>query len=73
MFRSQIDHHQGDTVFVLTSVTKFNSLMQQHACCNVCVGSCLVLLTGQESISVVMCALGPVFAMPSRVYLYIAI
>jgi len=27
MFRSQIDHHQGDTVFVLTSVTKFNSLM----------------------------------------------
>jgi len=24
MFRSQIDHHQGDTIFVLTSVTKFN-------------------------------------------------
>ena len=25
MFRSQIEHHyQGDTIFVLTSVTKFN-------------------------------------------------
>ena len=24
MFRSQIDHHQGNTIFVLTSVTKFN-------------------------------------------------
>ena len=24
MFRSQIDHHQGDKIFVLTSVTKFN-------------------------------------------------
>ena len=24
MFRSQIDHHQGDTIFVLTLVTKFN-------------------------------------------------
>ena len=24
MFRSQMDHHQGDTIFVLTSVTKFN-------------------------------------------------
>ena len=24
MFRSQIDHHQGDKIFVLNSVTKFN-------------------------------------------------
>jgi len=24
MFRSKIDHHQGDKIFVLTSVTKFN-------------------------------------------------
>ena len=24
MFRSQIDHHHGDKIFVLTSVTKFN-------------------------------------------------
>jgi len=24
MFRSQIDHHQGDKIFFLTSVTKFN-------------------------------------------------
>jgi len=24
MFRSQIDHHQGDKIFVLTSVIKFN-------------------------------------------------
>ena len=39
MFRSQ-----EDTIFLLTSVTKFNILMQQHACCNVCVGSCLILL-----------------------------
>jgi hypothetical protein len=31
MFWSQTDHHQGDTIFVLTSVTKFNLLMQQHA------------------------------------------
>ena len=23
MFRSQTDHHQGDTIFLLTSVTKF--------------------------------------------------
>ena len=23
MFRSQIDHHQGDIIFFLTSVTKF--------------------------------------------------
>jgi len=44
MFRSQTNHHQGDTIFLLTSVTKFNILMYQHACCNVCVRSCLILL-----------------------------
>ena len=42
MFRSLLDNHQGDTILVLTSVTKI--LMWQHACCNVCVGLCLVLL-----------------------------
>jgi hypothetical protein len=26
MFRSQTDHHQGDTIFLLTSVTKFNTI-----------------------------------------------
>ena len=29
MFRSLLDHHQGDTILVLTSVTKI--LMWQHA------------------------------------------
>ena len=42
MFRSLPDHHQGDTILVLTSVTKI--LMWQDACCNVCVGLCLDLL-----------------------------
>jgi len=32
MFRSQIDHHQGDIIFVLTSVTKFNFIdYNRHA------------------------------------------
>ena len=63
MFRSLSDHHQGDTIFVLTSVTKIIDVacllqcvcwvlscpviaiaITGHACCNVCVGSCLVLL-----------------------------
>jgi len=30
MFRSLLDHHQGDIILVLTSVTKI--LMWQHSC-----------------------------------------
>ena len=39
MFWSQIDHHQGDTIFVLTSVTKFNFID---------VAACLQVTTGNE-------------------------
>ena len=28
MFRSQTDHHQGGTIFLLTSVTKLNKLRE---------------------------------------------
>ena len=37
MFRSQSDHHQGDTIFVLTSVTKV-----------IDVAACLQVTTGNE-------------------------
>jgi hypothetical protein len=38
MFRSQIDHHQGDTIFGLTSVTKFN-FIDVAACLQVTIGT----------------------------------
>jgi hypothetical protein len=38
MFQSQIDHHQGDTIFVFTSVTKFN-FIDAAACLQVTIGN----------------------------------
>ena len=38
MFRSRIDHHQGDTIFVLTPVTKFN-FSDVAACLQVTIGN----------------------------------
>ena len=36
MFRSLTDHHQGDTIFVLTSVTK---IIDVAACLQVIIGN----------------------------------
>jgi predicted membrane channel-forming protein YqfA (hemolysin III family) len=53
MFRSQIDHHQGGTIFFLTSVTTFYFILltEVAACLLLCV--CWVLFC-------------PVIAMPER-------
>ena len=40
MFQSLLDHHQGDTILVLTSVTKI--LMWQHVFC------IAIAITGQN-------------------------
>jgi len=74
MFRSLTDHHQGDTIFVLTSVTK---IIDVAACLQVIIGNefsrnlinwCLCIFyhiwsSGcLFSLPVVMCVLGPVLS-----------
>jgi hypothetical protein len=74
MFRSLSDHHQGDTIFVLTSVTKVTDVA---ACLQVTKGNefsmnlinwCLCIFyqiwssVCLFSLPVAMCVLGPVFS-----------